>query len=871
MQTALDAGLVLTVLVGVLWGAAPVASQDDCSEPMEIGVGTVSGETTSATNDGSASCGKSATSADVWFLYRGGGDCTIEFDTCGSDYDTVLSVHSGCPSDGGTELACNDDACDVQSAVSIAGEPGRDYRVRVSGWEGATGNFQLNVRCIEPPADDCARAVSIGDGTLTGSTITATNDGSSACGRSEASPDVWFHYKSEEDCLLRVDTCGSDYDTVLSVHRACPATQANEIACNDDSCELDSAVSFVATADTPYFIRVSGYDGDTGAFTLNVTCVAADDSDHCGVAQVIEADTTLDGDTSSASPSGIATCGGSPLSPDLWFVHTTTKACVLELTTCGAEWDTILSIFSACPAVEGDLLGCNDDACGLQSVLRYTAIADTTYWIRVSGFSQKSSGPFELRLDCLPPPELSDGADLAITNFGDMRQVGRLDDEIACGMSSTLCNLGLEPLDWFANPDPRHPMLVFNMYRLEHDRIQQLGQSWAKHGFGAAQADICGVGCLPHTNNTRLGTGCADVYGTATNVDRHNIGPRREIDPWTGSFTFEGSHIDENYDAEYSPVDLRLRVKDEDLDPQTHPTAQFFGELYAVAHDDTDHMNSLGWEPVGVQGQPGGTWSFDADSFEATFGPALDAWEGATRTVIPEEPESDGRVIVAMKATPIHDGLWHYEYAIYNLDLSRGVGSFTVPVSPRARVDAVGFHAVESHGEGYGNEPWTVSRGDDGLTWATQPFEVNEAANPLRWGTLYNFWFDADAEPADTMLTVGVYGPGDPSTFSGASRGPDAAGVPFKRGDTDGNGAVEMSDAIAVLEFLFLGGPTPPCFDAADADDSNDLDVSDGVRVLGWLFLGTEPPSSPGPTACGSDLTPAVEPFPDCEYDPGNC
>jgi hypothetical protein len=454
-----------------------------------------------------------------------------------------------------------------------------------------------------------------------------------------------------------------------------------------------------------------------------------------------------------------------------------------------------------------------------------------------------------------------------------MGQVGRLGNEIACGMSSTICNFGVEPLDWFANPDPRHPMLVFNLFRLENDRMQQIGQSWVKHGFGAAQADICAIGCSPHENNRRLGTGCADIYGRNTNVDRHNIGSRREIDPWTGAFTFAGSYIDENSDTAHTPVDLRLRVADEDLDPQTHPTAQFFGELYAVAHDDTNHMNSVGWEPVGVEGAPGGTWSFDADSFQATFGPALDAWEGATRTVIPEEPETDGRVIVAMKATSIRDGLWHYEYAIYNLDSSRGVGSFTVPISPRTQVDAVGFHAVKSHGEGYSNDPWTPSRDDDGLTWATHPFEANERANPLRWGTLYNFWFDADAEPADTMLTIGAYQPGDPTALVGASRGPDPvdAGVPFKRGDTDGNGIVEISDAIVVLEFLFLGGPAPLCSDAADVDDSGEFDISDGVRVLAWLFLGAEPPPFPGPTTCGADTTPAIEPFPDCVYDSDSC
>ena len=32
-------------------------------------------------------------------------------------------------------------------------------------------------------------------------------------------------------------------------------------------------------------------------------------------------------------------------------------------------------------------------------------------------------------------------------------------------------------------------------------------------------------------------------------------------------------------------------------------------------------------------------------------------------------------------------------------------------------------------------------------TWSTQTYDQNENANALRWGTMYNFWFDADAPP----------------------------------------------------------------------------------------------------------------------------
>jgi hypothetical protein len=38
---------------------------------------------------------------------------------------------------------------------------------------------------------------------------------------------------------------------------------------------------------------------------------------------------------------------------------------------------------------------------------------------------------------------------------------------------------------------------------------------------------------------------------------------------------------------------------------------------------------------------------------------------------------------------------------------------------------------------------------------------------------------------------------------------------------------------------------------AADFDDGEALDLSDAIRLLGWLFLGGEPPAPPG--ECGSD------------------
>jgi hypothetical protein len=82
---------------------------------------------------------------------------------------------------------------------------------------------------------------------------------------------------------------------------------------------------------------------------------------------------------------------------------------------------------------------------------------------------------------------------------------------------------------------------------------------------------------------------------------------------------------------------------------------------------------------------------------------------------------------------------------------------------------------------------------------------------------------------------------------------PEGTDGPFRRGDADGGGTVDISDAILVLNWLFTGGNEPACGDAADADDGGGVDITDPLRVLGWLFSGAAEPPPPGPAACGLD------------------
>jgi len=135
-----------------------------------------------------------------------------------------------------------------------------------------------------PPVNNgCIGALPACPGTLTGTTIGATRNGASSCGNANSSPDVWYFYTPMSNGSATISTCGAGttYDSVLSIHSLCPGTTANQLACDDDGCGTSggpSTVTVNVTAGVTYFIRVTGWDGASGDFQLNITGPACNDT-----------------------------------------------------------------------------------------------------------------------------------------------------------------------------------------------------------------------------------------------------------------------------------------------------------------------------------------------------------------------------------------------------------------------------------------------------------------------------------------------------------------------------------------------------------------------------------------------------------------
>lgn len=89
------------------------------------------------------------------------------------------------------------------------------------------------------------------------------------------------------------------------------------------------------------------------------------------------------------------------------------------------------------------------------------------------------------------------------------------------------------------------------------------------------------------------------------------------------------------------------------------------------------------------------------------------------------------------------------------------------------------------------------------------------------------------------------------------------AGVPFLRGDANGDGTHDVSDPVTILRWLFSGSQPSVPLDALDVNDDGSIDVSDAVYNLSFLFTGGPPPHEPS-------SEPGFDPTPDDPYTEGD-
>jgi hypothetical protein len=377
------------------------------------------------------------------------------------------------------------------------------------------------------------------------------------------------------------------------------------------------------------------------------------------------------------------------------------------------------------------------------------------------------------------------GPDVIVGDLLDLIQyeIGEVNGRVGISLGTDACNKGTIDVGWHALPSNDHPFIPQNLYRMSggatnNERFEQIGQSWGKHAFAAASSNACNFGCNG-VGGDELGSGCSDAYGAGLNGAQDLIGSRSWTNPFTGNFP-SGNTANDHTGHIHDVTSHRMLVDVNDLSTAQNPGATYFAEAeYIVPHEyawcqshpgECNMYNNASYKQYTVIGvnQP---FSFSSAGATVREQPAIEAWTGATVTQVEPEPGNDGIFFVAYKVTGPNGGIWHYEYAVYNQNLDRAIQSFEV-VTGVVPVENIGFHAPLQHpgflhdgtqgDAGYSSTPWEVLLDASSVTWSTETFAINQNANAIRYGTLYNFRFDSVAPPVPSIALIGFFKTGSP-------------------------------------------------------------------------------------------------------------
>ena len=299
----------------------------------------------------------------VWWAWTATSSGTVQIDTIGSTFDTMLGVYDGSTVGSLSLVAGDDDSGGSRtSKVSFAATAGTTYRIAVDGYGGASGSISLHViaaAAISPPTN-----VSASDGSFTDRVQLTWTAATGVTGY-----EVWRSGTSDSASAVKLNTAdmtGTSY--------------------------TDTTVS--ATTIYYYWVKAkaggasSGFSvGDSG-YRLG----PANDSFSRAIVLTGSSASTTGTNVGASSEVGEPNIGGiSGGGKSVWWAWTATSSGTVQIDTIGSMFNTTLGVYVGSTVGSLSLVAGDDDSGGsLTSKVSFAATAGTTYRIAVDGYGGAS-------------------------------------------------------------------------------------------------------------------------------------------------------------------------------------------------------------------------------------------------------------------------------------------------------------------------------------------------------------------------------------------------------------------------------------------------------------------------------------------------
>ncbi|MGN6201911.1 MAG: InlB B-repeat-containing protein [Solirubrobacterales bacterium] len=352
----------------------------------------------------------------LWFSWKARSDGPVSVQTCtrSGAFDTVLGVYTGSSFGGLTPVVSADDGQSrkgcraTDSAAEFDAEAGTTYKIAVDGKTGV-GGFQL---ILEGAAanDDFSDALTLGgqlpvDWELQSNRFATGQAGEPEHAGEAGGSSVWFKWTAPRSGTVNIDTCESDFDTLLAVYTGATLAGLTPVQSNDEgpgNCAPGSSLSFGAIASTTYRIAADGKGGAQGTFELHIEQQPANDDFED--ATVIPGrpgwywpGSTLLATKQTGEPDHQGDAGGH----SVWFSWTPAKSWEIELDICSARLQPLVGVYTGSALTGLTPVATSDEGSGEcveggRSV-GFTTVPGTTYHFAIDG-AGGDAGHFLLHL-----------------------------------------------------------------------------------------------------------------------------------------------------------------------------------------------------------------------------------------------------------------------------------------------------------------------------------------------------------------------------------------------------------------------------------------------------------------------------------------